>query len=100
MAEHPALSRVVMDWAERLAPMDAATPIEVPPAHVWRAGEPRTASGAAPAGLAHGWLTSLAFWRGFSVAAITAAAALIIYVAAFPSRTEPPTPSAGSNSAK
>lgn len=92
MAADPALKRTVGAWADRLAPIDTATPIEEPPARVWRAVEARTSSGAAPAALAHGWLGSLAFWRGLAAAACAAAAALIIYVAAFPSRTGPPAP--------
>jgi anti-sigma-K factor RskA len=92
MAEDSALARVVASWADRLAPIDAATLIEEPPTRVWRAVEARTVSGAAPVALAHGWLGLLAFWRGLAVAACAAAAALIIYVAALPSRTEAPTP--------
>ena len=44
MTEDPALARVVAAWADRLAPIDAATPAEDPPARVWRAVEARIAA--------------------------------------------------------
>jgi len=88
----PALARTVGAWADRLAEIDAATPAEEPPARVWRAVEARIAAGAASPVPAHSWLGSLAFWRGLALAAGTAAAALIIYVVALPSRTGPPVP--------
>jgi len=92
IASDPAVVRVVGAWADRLAPIDEATPAEEPPPRVWRAVEARIAAGAAPPAPAHGWLGSLAFWRGLALAAGAAAAALIIYVAAFPGRTGPPIP--------
>jgi anti-sigma-K factor RskA len=92
MAGDPALTRTVAAWADRFAPIDTTTPAEEPPARVWRAVEARIAAGAAPPAAAHGWFGSLAFWRGLSIAACTAAAGLIIYIAAFPGRPEPPIP--------
>jgi anti-sigma-K factor RskA len=92
IAGDPALARVVGAWADRLLLLDTATPAEEPPARVWRAVEARVARGAAPPAPAHGWFGSLAFWRGLAVAAGAAAAALIIYVAAFPGRTVLPVP--------
>src|SRR6516165_12509804 len=92
IAEDPALATVVAHWADRLAPLDTATPTEQPPPRVWHAVEARTASGAAPTALARGWRGSLAFWRGLAIAACMAAAALIIYVTAFPGPTRPLAP--------
>ena len=92
MAGDPALARTVAAWADRLAPIDTITPAEEPPARVWRAVEARIAAGAAPPPAAHGWFGSLAFWRGLSIAACTAAAVLMIYIAAFPGRPEPTIP--------
>ena len=80
IAEDPALATVVAHWADRLAPLDTATPMEPPPPRVWHAVEARTTSHPARAPLAHAWLASLAFWRGLAVAACSAAAGLIIYV--------------------
>lgn len=92
MAGDPTLARLVAAWADRLAPLDTTTPTEEPPARVWRAVEARIATGAAPPAPEHRWFGSLAFWRGLSIAACTAAAGLIIYIAAFPGRTGPPIP--------
>ena len=92
IAGDPALARVVGAWADRLVPLDTATPAEEPPARVWRAVETRVARSAAPPVPAHGWFGSLAFWRGLAVTACAAAAGMIIYVAAFPDRIGPPTP--------
>jgi anti-sigma-K factor RskA len=92
MTEDPALARVVAVWAERLAPIDAATAAEDPPARVWRAVEARIAADGAPPAPAHGWFGSVPFWRGLALAATAAAAGLVIYVAAFTGRPGPPTP--------
>ncbi|MBV8133527.1 MAG: anti-sigma factor [Alphaproteobacteria bacterium] len=92
MADDPTLARLVGAWADRLTPLDTATPAEEPPARVWRAVEARIAADAAPPAFEHRWFGSLAFWRGLSIAACTAAAALIIYIAAFPARMGPPIP--------
>ncbi len=92
MTEDPALARVVAVWADRLAPIDAATVAEEPPARVWRAVEARIAPGGAWPAQAHSWFGSLAFWRGLAIVASAAAAGLIIYVAAFTGRPGPPTP--------
>jgi anti-sigma-K factor RskA len=92
MTEDPALARVVAVWADRLAPMDAATAAEDPPARVWRAVEARIAADGAPPAPAHGWFGSVPFWRGLALAATAAAAGLVIYVAAFTGRPGPPIP--------
>jgi len=92
IASNPVIARAVGAWADRLAPIDTGTPAEEPPGRVWRAVEARIAPGSAPPAPAHGWFGSLAVWRGLAAAACTGAAALIIYVAAFPGRTVPPVP--------
>ncbi len=92
MAEDPALARVVAVWADRLAPIDAATPAEDPPARVWRSVEARIVPGGAAPAPAQGWFGSVAFWRGLAVVASAAAAGLIIYVATFTGRPGPPIP--------
>jgi anti-sigma-K factor RskA len=92
IAADPLLARMVGDWADRLAPLDEATPAEAPPARVWRAIEARIAvSGAAPAVPAPDfWYRSLAFWRGLAVAASLAAAVLVLYVALFAGQAPAP----------
>jgi anti-sigma-K factor RskA len=92
MTEDPALAKVVAVWADRLAPIDAATPAEVPPARVWRAVEARIAADEAPPAPAPSRFGSVPFWRGLALAATAAAAGLIIYLAAFTGRPGPPTP--------
>ena len=92
VAADPALAQLVGAWADRLAPIDAATPAEEPPARVWPAVEARIAIPAPAPVPAGGWLGSLAFWRGLALAGCATTAALILYVAAFPGRSGPPTP--------
>ena len=92
LAEDPELARVVAAWADRLAPIDTATPAEQPPARVWRAVEARIAAGVAPLLSGHRRFGSLAFWRGLAVAACAAAAGLIIYITGFPRSAGPLAP--------
>jgi len=91
MARDPTLARLVGEWADRLAPLDDATPREAPPARVWGAVERRIADGVAPTpSPSPGWFGSLAFWRGLALAAGAAAAGLVIYLAV--SSGQRPTP--------
>ena len=85
MAADPALARIAGDWADRLSPLDLATPTEEPPFHVWRAIERRTGGGpaASPSALRR-WLDSLVFWRGLGLAGSLATAALALYLALVP----------------
>jgi anti-sigma-K factor RskA len=90
IAGDPVLARMVGGWADRLAPLDEATPAEAPPARVWRAIEARIAvAGAAPA-TPDPWFRSLVFWRGLAIAASLAAAVLVLYVAVFAGRAPMP----------
>ena len=91
IARDPAWAQVIDAWADRLAPIDAAMPSEQPPLRVWRAIEARI-GGRPVSPTAEGWLGSLVFWRGLAVAGCAAAAALVIYIAAFSGRIGPPTP--------
>jgi anti-sigma-K factor RskA len=91
LADDPGLMRLAAAWADRLAPIDSATPAEEPPQRVWRMIEARIAAPSAPATAAQSWFGSLAFWRGLALAGCAAAAALIVYVAGFSGRTGPPT---------
>lgn len=79
----PELRRTVEGWHERFDPIDYGAPAQEPPARVWRAVEQRLAlprqREARP-----GWLGSLAFWRGATLAAAALAAAVILYVAVRP----------------
>jgi anti-sigma-K factor RskA len=92
IARDPALARMVGTWADRLAAIDTGTTAVEPPARVWRAVQTRIAASAPPSAKAHGWLGSVAFWRGLAAAASAAAAALIIYVVAFPEFRGRPVP--------
>jgi anti-sigma-K factor RskA len=94
MVDDPALARIAAAWADRLTPLDRGFAAEEPPANVWRAIEARiSGAAAAPAPApAQSWWSSLVFWRGAALAACATATALIIYVAAFPLRTQPPMP--------
>jgi len=86
----PALRRAVADWNARFDPIDEATVAVEPPAHVWRAVERRLdlSTIAAPAARP-GWLASLAFWRGATLAAAALAALAIIYIAVRPTPVAP-----------
>ena len=90
MAADPALARLVAEWQERLAPLDATAPPVEPPPTVWRAVEralgPPSAAGEARAG----WWERLALWRGLAFGALAVAAALLLYVAV--PRPIPPVP--------
>jgi anti-sigma-K factor RskA len=92
MAGDSELARIVAAWADRLTPIDMAIPAEEPAARVWQAIEARILATAAPPTAPHHWVGSLAFWRGLAIAGCAAAAALIIYVAAFTGRTGPSIP--------
>jgi anti-sigma-K factor RskA len=85
-----ALRRAVEDWNARFDPIDLddfGDGEEEPPARVWRAVEQRLAlPQEAPR---PGWLSSLAFWRGATLAAAALAAAVILFVAVRPSPTPP-----------
>ncbi len=84
IAAEPELARLVAEWSARFAPLDAATPPEVPPARVWRAIEQSLpAAGRLPAPappVPQGWLGRLAFWRGVALATSGALAAALIYI--------------------
>lgn len=90
MAADPALARIAGDWADRLSPLDTATPAEEPPFHVWRAIERRIGAvpAATPSALRR-WLNSLVFWRGLGLAGSVATAALALYLALVPRPISP-----------
>jgi anti-sigma-K factor RskA len=83
MSDDPELRFVVEAWNARFDPIDDDVLEEEPPARVWRAVERRLALPPAPAAQG-GWLHSLAFWRGMTLAAAAVAAAAILYVAVRP----------------
>jgi anti-sigma-K factor RskA len=83
MATDPDLRFVVEAWNARFDPIDDDAIEEEPPARVWRAVERRLGLPATPAAR-RGWLQSLAFWRGATLAAAALAAAAILYVAVQP----------------
>ncbi|HML09328.1 MAG TPA: anti-sigma factor [Stellaceae bacterium] len=82
LAGDAALRRAVEDWHARFDPIDHGAMAEEPPARVWR-GVERELALPRPAAQA-GWFSSLAFWRGATLAAAAVAAAAIVYVAVRP----------------
>lgn len=86
----PALRRAVEDWSARFDPLDTDVGAVEPPAYVWRAVERRLDLPTTPASEARpGWLGSLAFWRGATLAAAALAALAIAYIAVRPSPVPP-----------
>jgi anti-sigma-K factor RskA len=84
MARHATLSAAVAAWTERLAPLDEMTDEAAAPAHVWRAIE-RRAVVAAPAPVAARPRSGvLIFWRSLAATALAACAALVVYIALYP----------------
>jgi anti-sigma-K factor RskA len=102
LAEDRQLAQAVAFWAERLSPLDDATPETAPPASVWRAVDQRTAEphpspaiaesplAVAESAAANSLSAALAFWRGLALAAAAAAAAVVIYFAGFAGRAPAP----------
>jgi anti-sigma-K factor RskA len=109
VAEDRQLAQAVAFWAERLSPLDDATPEMAPPASVWHAVDQRTAepppspaiaegapaiSESAPAiaesAAAKSLAAALAFWRGLALAAAAAAAVVVIYFVGFAGRAPAP----------
>jgi anti-sigma-K factor RskA len=82
LAADPELRRAVEDWHARFDPIDYGAPVREPPARVWRAVERRL--GLPQPAIRTGWLDSLAFWRGATIAAAALAAAVVLYVAVRP----------------
>jgi anti-sigma-K factor RskA len=94
MAGDPQLTQMVGGWSDRLLPLDDATADEEPPPTVWRAIEFRIAETAvqpAPPAPQLSWFGSLAFWRGFAIAAGATTAALALYIALFAGSAPAPT---------
>jgi anti-sigma-K factor RskA len=83
IAGNATLAAAVAGWSERLAPLDAATPDQTPPAHVWRRIEQRIGA-IAPTRAAARTRSFGFFWRGFAAAAVAACAVIAIYVAVNP----------------
>jgi anti-sigma-K factor RskA len=89
VANDPSLGRLVADWTERLAPIDAMTAPVAPPAQIRAAIQRHLLADTRNETPPWHWLTSLALWRNAALAAATAAAALILYIAFAPA---PPAP--------
>ena len=79
MADDAGLRRDVAEWNARFDPLDQIDATEQPPARVWRAIEGRLQLPRTPRART-GWLDSLAFWRGATLAAAAMAAAAILFV--------------------
>jgi anti-sigma-K factor RskA len=83
IAGNATLAASVAGWSERLGPLDAATPDQPPPAHVWRRIEQRIGA-VAPVRAAARTRSVGFWWRSFATAAVAACAAIAIYVAVCP----------------
>lgn len=80
LREDAALRRTVGEWERRLGPMAAGVAEVPPPRRVWQAIATRIAAApatAVPRASGGGFWESLAFWRGWGLAATGCAAALI-----------------------
>ena len=89
MADDAALRRQVEAWELRLNALAESAPAIDPPAGLWPRIEQRLgpASAKARVGLLGRLWQSLEFWRGLSLVATAAAAALLLYVALAPIKT-------------
>jgi len=87
MAHDATLAALTAGWAERLMPLDEATADETPPAWIWRAIEQRIGDAEPTPAAPPRRLPVFTFWRAFSVAAIAACAAIVLYVAVSPGPT-------------
>ena len=91
LPSHPALRGALRQWQERLMPLTAVIPPQIPPARVWRRIEAvlfaknTAVAGAADAPLA--WWRRLALWQGLSAAATMAALSLAALLANPPAQT-------------
>lgn len=83
IAGNATLAAAVAGWSEQLGPLDAATPDQTPPAHVWRRIEQRIGA-VVPRRAAVRTRSFSVFWRGFAAAAVAASAVIAIYVAVNP----------------
>ena len=86
VADDAHLRDLAQDWELRLNLLAESAPEVAPPAHVWEGIAERLGPAAAPVREKRPnrlW-ESLGFWRGFSLAAAGAAAALAVYVALRP----------------
>jgi anti-sigma-K factor RskA len=83
LAADPALRHAVEEWHARFDPIDHGAAVQEPPTRIWRAVERRLAL-PRPTAMGAGWLGSIAFWRGATLAASALAAAVILYVAVRP----------------
>jgi anti-sigma-K factor RskA len=82
LAANATLAAAVAGWSERLAPLEATTDNETPPARVWRAIEQRiglVAPSPAPARTG-----PFALWRGLAAFALAGCAAVVIYISVQP----------------
>lgn len=87
---HPQLRNAVAAWQERLMPLSASLPPQVPPARVWagierRLWPERSEAGQTPAG----WWQRLATWRAWSALATLATVGLALALA-LPGAALPP----------
>lgn len=94
----PAFRALVEAWAERLSPLNEATPQILPPASVWQgiadeiAPPVAAATRAATPAARTGWWHNLALWRGLAFAGSAAAAITLAQIG--PAPVAPPAPGA------
>jgi len=87
LADDAELRRLVEGWELRLNTLAETAPAVTPPARLWQRIEQRLGPAPMPrAGLLARWWQSLEFWRGLSLVATAAAAALVLYIALAPEK--------------
>ena len=92
LKDDPRLRRLVTDWQNRLAPLDAlAEPVQ-PPARVWNAILDRIqlASGRRVSPASRGFWGSLTFWRGAAIVSALAAVVLAVSLTTITPTKQPP----------
>jgi anti-sigma-K factor RskA len=89
LAADPGLRDLVQDWELRLNLLAESAPAVAPPDRVWQRIEQRLGPVRAGEALLGRWWNSLGFWRGASLLAAGAAAALAVFIVTQPPGVRP-----------
>jgi anti-sigma-K factor RskA len=89
LASDRTLRDLVQDWELRLNLLAESAPAVVPPPRVWQRIEQRLGAAPVRESAVSRWWNSLGFWRGASLLAAGAAAALAVFVALRPPGAPP-----------